>query len=917
MVCPFTTDAQHGQGAWVLCLASCTPFLFNTGNMKTTAVLVAISLAASANAARVARYDFTKDRHGWQGNHHTAEMRVTAEGLTFRSTGIDPWLTSPVVELPADARIKFTVRMLSGAGGTARLFWGNGGFSEERAENLAVPADGKFHETSLVIRGVAGQTRFRFDPATQEGPITIQWISVESLPNIKPPPMRKPSRPVAGDKAPWQLTHGDVTLTHYRRAWGSFVLSVAGKEIASGHAGGRLACEVDETPLFLALADADFTVRREDDAIVERAVLADARTGTWVMTRRFAPGPASGLEVSMSLEIHEGGRLLHYPWLTLFPGLGTFGERKTQALIPGVEYLADEPSSSKADIRSAAHLRRVPRPHKLCFPMVAFCHEGHCLSLRWPASTHVALVHDSPDRILDSGAHLMGLWAPNVGPHRLENDLFALEAVPIDPGKPLCARAVIHGCRGNSVVPAVREYVAVSGLPDVPRLPGEFDAAVELMAAGWTRSSGYDKAGRWKHAVWGKYEPQPAADACAFALWLSFHSSSEKTRSRLEEAVEAGVAHARKADVHFAGGVSHVRPATAPFLFGDVAAFLRGQKRNAAAELKRFAPDGSRPYRQREGKPNYASTHFAKHANGCSAAQVTGILRAALLTGDRELATGAVALLDKQTALYANTVPRGAQTWEVPLHTPDILASAHMVSAYVLGHKLTGRQDLLEQAVYWAWTGVPFVYLDRWTPGAVGDYATIPVLGATSWRSPLWIGLPVQWCGRVYADALETLAPLDPEGPWDRITKGITASGLQQSWSPPDERQGLLPDFFAIETQHRDGPAINPGTVQSGLPYLYGKNRLFDSSICRKTGWIVHAPCTIRNLQEEKDGLRFELDGWGARPYTAALVRVAAKPGRISVTPTAGAAPAVEHHADEGWLILGNLRGAVTIDIRR
>ena len=63
-----------------------------------------------------------------------------------------------------------------------------------------------------------------------------------------------------------------------------------------------------------------------------------------------------------------------------------------------------------------------------------------------------------------------------------------------------------------------------------------------------------------------------------------------------------------------------------------------------------------------------------------------------------ELMDKSLKLLDKQTELYADTVPRGAQTWEVPLHTPDILASAHMVKAYTLGYIISGREEYLEQA---------------------------------------------------------------------------------------------------------------------------------------------------------------------------------------------------------------------------
>jgi hypothetical protein len=82
-------------------------------------------------------------------------------------------------------------------------------------------------------------------------------------------------------------------------------------------------------------------------------------------------------------------------------------------------------------------------------------------------------------------------------------------------------------------------------------------------------------------------------------------------------------------------------------------------------------------------------------------------------------------------AKFKDTVPRGAQTWEVPLHTPDILASAYLLRAYTLGYEVTGDTNLLEQARYWAWTGVPFVYLTPPSDRPVGLYSTIPVLGAT------------------------------------------------------------------------------------------------------------------------------------------------------------------------------------------
>ena len=93
---------------------------------------------------------------------------------------------------------------------------------------------------------------------------------------------------------------------------------------------------------------------------------------------------------------------------------------------------------------------------------------------------------------------------------------------------------------------------------------------------------------------------------------------------------------------------------------------------------------------------------------------------------------------------FKDSVPRGAQTWECPLHIPDVLASAKLVRAYTLGYELTGDKDLLDSARYWAWTGVPFVYLDNPTDQPIGAYASTSVFGATQWVAPVWMGQPVQ-----------------------------------------------------------------------------------------------------------------------------------------------------------------------------
>jgi hypothetical protein len=260
---------------------------------------------------------------------------------------------------------------------------------------------------------------------------------------------------------------------------------------------------------------------------------------------------------------------------------------------------------------------------------------------------------------------------------------------------------------------------------------------------------------------------------------------------------------------------------------------------------------------------------------------------------------------------FHNGVPRGAQTWECPLHIPDILASAQMVRAYTLGYELRGDGALLEEARYWAWTGVPFVYLVNPTPQPVGLYGTVAVFGATQWRAPVWLGLPVQWCGLVYSEALYRLARHDPTGPWTRLADGIAASGVQQSWPPSDsDLQGLLPDSFVLKAQHRNGPAINPATLLASATRFYSQPALYD--FCSLAGVRMHAPGPITHAWWDARHLSFEVESWVNGPYWVLINGLAGKPVlKINNQETKCAAPH-QFQEEEGRLIL-RLEGKTSI----
>jgi len=892
-------------------------------SMKLVAVVVLLAPVAACGKM-VVEWDFTRGTHGWIGNSRVEDFSSSTEGLVFKSVAEDPWIEGPAVDLsPAEAtRVK--IRMKSNADQAGQLFYGKT-FSEQRSVGFTVRNDGKWHDYSLVIRETLGAgTRFRLDPCAGEGEVTVAFIKIETMNAISVPALDKPQKPDNKKGRPTSIRSGDLQFEHCGDKWGNFAFKVDSLEMAAGYQSELIGVLIDDQHEWLNLKDAKLTSksRRRSAEFMSRAVIKDSRGAKWQIQRLVKPAPQPGkIIIETALTVSHDRDIIHIPWLTIFPGLGTFGERKSQGLLAGVEYLCDEPSSSDADIATPEHVRRVPNPIKITFPLMAIAHNGNYLGVIWEPSGMVAATFDSPDTIYRSGAHVLALSAPAVGDLRFENDFSAHSPFRLETDKTLKVTVMIIGGKGNSVVPAVKHYVDLKGLPELPQFEGGLDAAVSLLAHGWLDSE-INHEGLFRHAVWGSsFGAGPAADAAMYIDWLANYAKDESLCDRLKELKDKALGRIPSAQP-FSSGVSHARLPTAPFVFGRVDEFVRQTRNHALHLLNGFDEKGVKLYRP--GKTDYSRTHFAKHANGYAGRDMVTILEAAALSADKELISKALELLDRQTALYADTVPRGAQTWEVPLHTPDILASAHMVRAYTLGYMISGKQEYLEQARYWAWTGVPFIYLYPPTPQAVGLYATIPVLGATNWRAPVWIGRPVQWCGLVYCSALHLLSEFDPKGPWEKVAKGITIAGLQMSWPVTDKsRQGLLPDLWDLEAQLGAGPAINPGTVQAHVPEVYGQGKMYDMKKLDNRGWFIHAPCLIGNIREDDKAVTFTVEGWSDKPYHVLISGIEEQPTDISVRRLAAESDrslasksAGDEFNDESKTLLITLQGKSEIRMR-
>jgi hypothetical protein len=665
------------------------------------------------------------------------------------------------------------------------------------------------------------------------------------------------------------LRSGDLELTHSEHSFGGFLLRVTGRTMAAGQ-NRPMAAYVGAGQLkWVDLAEAPerkLSVRGQPNLLSVTFACADPDGAHWSFNQEFRPGPVPGsinLEITISLDQDRAVAFL--PMLMIFPGLGSFGQSKGQGLLTGLEYLENEPSSSEADVLGPASKRQVPDSLKLTFPLMAVQSDDRYVALTWQMRPHLCALYDSPDRTFGSGAHVMGVLFPGSnGADRQEGNLLPRAAQIIRAGGTLVFHATFLGGRGKSVVPPLQQYAAMRPLPPVPnslQLPDY----ISLTIGGWLDSK-IREGNLVRHAILGgNFPPGQAADAGMWMDWLGDHSTDSALNARLHETASNVLAAVNPPDLNVAG-VGHVRFPVASLIYGHVEQNAGRAAERARALLAAFEPDGSLKYHPRPDGPDYGKTHYTNEANGLTSRSVLDCLEAASFCGDPELLRAA---LQKLRAMdkFRHSVPRGAQTWECPLHTPDILASAQLVRAYTLGYELTAESDFLEQARYWAWTGVPFVYLVSPTDRHIGLYSTIAVFGATQWQAPVWMGLPVQWCGLVYADALYRLVRHDPKGPWKRLADGITASGIQQSWPASNrDTQGLLPDSFVLRTQNRNGPAINPATVQACAVRFFNQIPVYDFWCFPKNKLLVHAPGEIARPQEKSGRLNFQVNPAFGRP---------------------------------------------------
>ncbi len=796
----------------------------------------------------------------WHPLHHISSFKVGANGLDVVVDGEDPYFAGPPMNFPSGRALWLILKVKSEKGGMGQVFF----FKNNATEEDSVRFDIRpvvWQEIEVPLPKLGPGYRFRIDPPGDSGVFVIEKFTVE--PRIEFTfPQWNPEKFIASTKS--VISAGRLTMHLNDKNPLAYEFQFNGKSIARSIVPMRIGYVYEKQLHWVELSPKDVVLKKGKNNISLQSTFKDKHKGEWNFNCTFQ-SISNVIETKTEVSCNQPREVMFMPLHLLSAGESQCGTNKTQGLFSGLEYLENEASSSQLDIVGPESARRTPSAHKVTLPLMSIVQNGVYIGFIWEDNLAYAPIFDSPDRIFNTDMHVMGLLFPgweNV--RRVEGDILPEKGSQILLGNKVVSRAWIIAGEGETVVSSVQQFIKLRGLSPLPDPGYTFDSYVQLSIHGWLRSK-IRENNLYRHAYWpgSGFNPMPTADEAFYQDWLAEFvpaAQAEELYSVSKVSLDAV-----RPENYYNSVIGHVKVPTTPLVYGYLDFAIKTASQIAKQNLSRFNQNGVVVYRS--GGVDYAKTHYTNHANGLTAQVLATALDAAVFSGDDGLIKSAIERL-RGLEVYKNGVPRGAQTWEVPLHTPDILASAHLVHAYTLGYKLTGEKLFLDRAQYWAYTGVPFVYLVNPTRGQVGPYSTIAVFGATSWKAPVWMGLPVQWCGLVYADALYTLSEVDNNPIWRQIADGITAAGIQHTWATNNVQYGgLLPDSYDLKAQRRNGPAINPGTLQVNAIRYYKKTPVYDCKVSPQSKFIINAPGSITLRQSKAKYTAFTVEPWWSKSY--------------------------------------------------
>lgn len=521
------------------------------------------------------------------------------------------------------------------------------------------------------------------------------------------------------------------------------------------------------------------------------------------------------IHITHRLHAKQDAMLYRFDGPSLRLGEACFGAQTVRAIFPGLEYLGPgESSSSAEDIDPPGNARFSPEPTMVTIPIMIHQGSGPAVGLSWdnvakwaPGEAFPTPLFSSPNAVEGQENHLMGLFAPSVPKYVHPNTRIAHQPYALRPGGSVRLSAEIWA--GESPEAVLARYITRRWNGSIPKPARSWADELKLCRFAYTDSCYDPEQKGWVHAHGGKWPPAPHAFNI-LALLMDAAREPDAKRAEALRALAMGVYDSVRAR----GGFGTPPPALALF-FGDVESAVEGIRAGGSGTIPSQLPSGGWRFVPDEKRASLA--RWGDESLGVTGSHTPNLQRAALVTADPALVAAFMGAVEYCDRFH---VPRGAQTWECAVHTPDIMASADGVEIYLAAYQLTGELRYLERARHWAISGLPFVFFWRHPRVQALHFSTIPVFGATHYRGS-WFGRPVQWCGLDYAKSLIRLSRFEDKlrgeaMPWRRVAEGILRSAMIQQYAD-GPTQGCYPDFWLFRDDRGAGPAINPQLILTNL----------------------------------------------------------------------------------------------------
>ena len=506
---------------------------------------------------------------------------------------------------------------------------------------------------------------------------------------------------------------------------------------------------------------------------------------------------------------------LRGPWL--LAGGDGFGQAKTDAIFPGVEWLrAGEWSSNQDTMLPPLSERSAPHPFKVSAPLMAVSHEGDGIGLAWDALQPLAErrpmevlfypqpVFSSPDAVNHADRHLMGLMYPSSAATGRENDPMPKIVIPCDPLTTFTFKAEVFLAQGTSL-DVFTDWVDRHGLPEPPAPRRSLEETLEQIAQAlnsnlWNEGKGWGI--QQKHDMVNANH-RPTEPAC-MRRYIKEYGNTELGRSLAEKCAVISAlpdfGYETRNPFHLD---SHNREwqlvygrdlLAAQHLDGSFPYEPQGRHSPATTGLNHL------PFAENLYKPLGFAGEMALELNIVPALE---LLHLAELTGEQKFNQAAYRALDISLPML---VPDGGDWWETPLRSPNLLAAGHASLAYELAYRMCGEERYRTKAIYWLRAMLPFTHL--WEPQGVKNlYCTKPCLCATDWATTSWVDTHVLW------EVIQSLAlagmlgidwaEVDPAIDWHRYAEGIACAATH--WMLDKSRAAELPFTEDLALGNLDG----------------------------------------------------------------------------------------------------------------